>query len=342
MSRSFYLTLRVLPAPIREPIGLAYLLARATDTIADTSLIPVSERRSALRELRIAIGSVAGGNRQPAPEFSNLAEAQTTQSGHGSPAERALLENIDSVLTAVGSLPQPDRLCIHELLGVITKGQEADLLRFGGAGAGRIEALGTEEELEEYTYCVAGCVGEFWTRMCRTHIFPHADLDETLLLSNGIRFGKGLQLVNILRDLPADLRKGRCYIPLKRLGEHGLAPAALLDAQAMARFRPLYADYLEKARDLLAAGWAYTNALPRSEVRIRLACAWPILIGMRTLDMLRAGNVLDDAHRIKIRRSEVHALILRSLISYPTSGAWNRQFDRACPLGRGQEFRVRY
>ncbi|MCI0869448.1 MAG: squalene/phytoene synthase family protein, partial [Chloroflexi bacterium] len=39
VSRSFYLTLRVLPGGIREPVGLAYLLARAADTIADTTLI---------------------------------------------------------------------------------------------------------------------------------------------------------------------------------------------------------------------------------------------------------------------------------------------------------------
>ena len=36
VSRSFYLTLRVLPARIRTPIGLAYLLARTSDTVADT------------------------------------------------------------------------------------------------------------------------------------------------------------------------------------------------------------------------------------------------------------------------------------------------------------------
>ena len=40
VSRSFYLTLRVLPTGMRDPVGLAYLLARAADTIADTSLIP--------------------------------------------------------------------------------------------------------------------------------------------------------------------------------------------------------------------------------------------------------------------------------------------------------------
>ena len=38
VSRAFYLTLRVLPGEVRQSIGLFYLLARTTDTIADTVL----------------------------------------------------------------------------------------------------------------------------------------------------------------------------------------------------------------------------------------------------------------------------------------------------------------
>src|SRR5438067_11742992 len=44
VSRSFYLTLRALPRGLREPIGLAYLLARASDTVADSSAAPVEIR----------------------------------------------------------------------------------------------------------------------------------------------------------------------------------------------------------------------------------------------------------------------------------------------------------
>src|SRR5438045_9068521 len=37
VSRSFYLSIRILPRDLQAPIGLAYLLARASDTIADTA-----------------------------------------------------------------------------------------------------------------------------------------------------------------------------------------------------------------------------------------------------------------------------------------------------------------
>ena len=44
VSRSFYLSILLLPAPLRAPIGLAYLLARASDTIADSTAVPVAAR----------------------------------------------------------------------------------------------------------------------------------------------------------------------------------------------------------------------------------------------------------------------------------------------------------
>ena len=64
--------------------------------------------------------------------------------------------------------------------------------------------------------------------MCRAHLFPDARLDEKQFIADGIRFGKGLQLVNILRDLPADLKNGRCYLPLEKLETARLLPETLL------------------------------------------------------------------------------------------------------------------
>src|SRR5215212_2583445 len=55
VSRSFYLSLRFLPKPLRDPLSLAYLLARATDTLADTAEAPVALRAEALRNLAEAI-----------------------------------------------------------------------------------------------------------------------------------------------------------------------------------------------------------------------------------------------------------------------------------------------
>jgi len=347
VSRSFYLTLRVLPTAIRSQIGLAYLLARATDTIADTRIVSVETRLQALQSLRDRIL----GKRTAPLDFAEIARCQekeresvraweresgqsgeaserrtSVQGADGTSAERILLERIEEILLLLDRFPDADRQLIRDVLQTITSGQTLDLTRFAAATAGQIVALQNDQELDDYTYRVAGCVGEFWTHLCRKHLFLKASMDDALLLANGVRFGKGLQLVNILRDLSADLRQGRCYLPGDRLQEAGLNPRALLDAATEPVFRPLYDEYLGRAQDHLAAGWAYTNALPRRCVRVRLACAWPLLIGERTLDRLRSGNVLDASHRIKIGRAEVRKLIASSLFCYPWPRAWDRLF----------------
>jgi len=323
VSRSFYLTLRVLPGAIRPQIGLAYLLARATDTIADTEIISVAQRLAALQQLRAAILDKHLPVENAALPFGELARQQ------GSPAEGRLLERIGEPLALLGRFTPADQQRIRDVLTTITSGQTLDLERFAGASERHIIALATETELDDYTYRVAGCVGEFWTRMCRAHLFPQTLMDESLLLANGVRFGQGLQLVNILRDLPADLRQGRCYLPAEKFSSHGLVASDLLQPANERRFRPLYESFLAKAHAHLVAGWDYTNALPRRCVRVRLACAWPVLIGVRTLGKLRAGNVLDPARRLKVSRPEVRRLLARSLLCYPWPVAWQRLFDWA-------------
>jgi len=317
-SRSFYLTLRVLPRAIRPQISLAYLLARTTDTIADTELVSVQGRLNALEALRRRIL----GATSDALDFGRLSQ------GCALPAERILLERAEEALRLLEQLPEADRRLVREVLRVIMSGQELDLKRFAEAKPGSVAALETEAELDDYTYRVAGCVGEFWTRICRLHLFPDARLDEEFLLRNGVRFGKGLQWVNILRDIPRDLRKGRCYLPRQSLAAAGLSPADLLSSDNHARFRPLYDQWLAGAESHLAAGWDYTNALPSGQFRLRLACAWPILIGVRTLRRLRHENVLDPARRVKVSRPEIRALIGRSILLYPWPSAWRGQFGR--------------
>lgn len=177
VSRSFYLTLRVLPAAIRSQIGLAYLLARTTDTIADTELVPVNERLAALAALRERI---LGKTSTPL-DFRRFAEPAAPAAPHhastASPAERVLLLRVEEALAVLAARDTADRQRINDVLDTITGGQELDLRRFAGAGERAIIALPTAADLEDYTYRVAGCVGEFWTKMCRAHLFPDVRLD---------------------------------------------------------------------------------------------------------------------------------------------------------------------
>ena len=314
VSRSFYLTLRVLPKSIRPQIGLAYLLARTTDTIADTEIVSIDQRLKMLEALRERI---LGTNAAPL-DFGELARQQ------GLPAEHVLLEKCEASLALLQAQSDLDKKLIREVIDVIAGGQALDLQRFGNPAPGKLIALQTDAELDDYTFRVAGCVGQFWTRICLAHQFSTATTALPSFEELGVRFGKGLQLVNILRDIPADLAKHRCYIPSEKLAAIGLMPADLTRPETEPKFRQLYNQYLDLAESHLAAGWEYTNLIPFGQMRVRLACAWPILIGLQTIARLRSGNVLDPRQRIKVNRAGVRGILVRSVFYYPFPYRWRR------------------
>jgi farnesyl-diphosphate farnesyltransferase len=167
-SRSFYLTLRMLPGPVRSQIGLAYLLARTTDTIADTEILPIADRREALRRLRERI---LGHSLKPL-DLGDVAQHQVSS------AERMLLEKVRDSLALLKKLPPYDLRLVREVLAVIMGAQQMDLTRFEKANSSKVVPLESAGELDDYLYRVAGCVGEFWTKICRAHLFPKIKLDE--------------------------------------------------------------------------------------------------------------------------------------------------------------------
>jgi len=314
VSRSFYKTLQLLPRSVRTPISLAYLLARTTDTIADTELVPAPQRLESLQKIRQRIA----GEGKERLSFAGLLQQQN------SPAEALLLERVEESLGLLGGLPDQDQRLIRKVLDTIVSGQTLDLKRFAGSGPEHVVALQSDDELDDYTYRVAGCVGEFWTRICRVHVFPGDHLDDEWLVEKGVRFGKGLQLINILRDVAADLRKGRCYLPADSLSKIGLQPRDLLDPKMEPRVRPLYNQWLERAEGHLAAGWEYTLALPWRAFRLRLACALPLQIGAGTLSLLKVASVLDPTRRVKISRQDVKRAFYRAVLYYPFPSLWKR------------------
>src|SRR5687768_11812317 len=87
VSRSFYLSLRILPRPLRDPLSLAYLLARAADTIADTPEPPAGVRVEALRVFAQVIQDVA-----PAESAAQVRESFAPL--QRDEAERSLIQNL--------------------------------------------------------------------------------------------------------------------------------------------------------------------------------------------------------------------------------------------------------
>lgn len=306
-SRSFYLTLKNLPSGLRSQVGLLYLLARTSDTIADSERGVPAQRLQALERYN----EYAQGNSNTLPDLSELAQLQRIAS------ERKLLERVDDTVACVSRFSDSDQQHIRHCLNIIVGGQSLDLKRFANAGEGQIVALADDMELDDYAYRVAGSVGEFWTRMTLNHLFETDEETELAMFEKGVRFGKALQLINILRDIPADLRMGRCYIPSKSLSDIGMEPMDLLDAENMSHFKPLFDSCIDLAESHLDAAVEYIGMLPHSQFRLRGACMLPVLIGQRTLALLRDGNVLEPSNRIKVTRDEINGLLKTVAFAVP-------------------------
>ena len=321
VSRSFYLSLRVLPRRVRQPIGLAYLFCRAADTIADTALLPRDQRLAYLDHYRAAFGEAGPAAVADLPRF--LAGRQ------GNPAERELLARLADGFTLLDHMEPRDQCSIRNLVLTLTQGMQIDLTVFPGEGEGRVGALATRADLDRYTYFVAGCVGEFWTRVTTAHIPALRHWDVTAMATRGVQFGKGLQLTNIVRDVAHDLRLGRCYLPRVELAALGVRPEELLDPRMLGRVRPLVKELLDLTLTYYREGWAYTLAIPRRAWRLRLACAWPLLIGLATLALVsRSEQLLDPQVRVKVARTRVYAIVLRSLLTVWSDRALDRYYGQ--------------
>ena len=310
VSRSFYLTLAVLPRAVRSQVGLAYLFARAADTVADTGELDHETRLHCLGRLKAQFT----GNQT---ETASMQSIQTlVVPSLQNPSERILLEKLAHCFQLYQTLSRGDQQLIATLLPTIIEGMEFDLVQFPQLPEERLTSLPTMKELDYYTYAVAGCVGEFWTKIMCAHLSRLAHWDQSVMVPMGIRYGKGLQLVNILKDVARDLRIGRCYIPKTLLHEADLTPQDLLDQKNAQRFRPVLRQLVAMALEHLDQGWKYTMAIPRLEVRLRLACMWPILIGLRTLQQLSVSpHLLDPAMTLKVSRGEVYRIMATTTLS---------------------------
>lgn len=306
VSRSFYLSLRGLPRPVRPSMELAFLLCKTADTIADTRLIPLDKRLHYLERFR------AHWQQPDVTLAEDLIEEIAPIADN--PAERDLLTHLRELFGAVDCLALPDKERIVHLVRELTLGMITDLKEFPGETAAELKAFQTETELDRYTYFVAGCVGKFWTKMLGAHFRFAQRWDQQKMEQTGETFGKGLQMVNILRDLPLDLRRGRCYLPADSLASCGITPQDLLKNTTLPQVKPLLEDFLGKARTQLRAGLEYAMGHPVYALRLKWVVLVPMQLGYQTLQLLESSpQWLNPAYIHKVSRSRVYKTLLQCL-----------------------------
>ena len=224
------------------------------------------------------------------------------------------MQAVPRLFDQLDNMSEDDRRNVQRTVNTLVRGMEFDLTTFPPPDSGRIGALDTIDDLDRYTYLVAGCVGEFWTDVMIAHVPAVREWDRERMVEVGVRFGKALQMTNIIRDVPKDLRAGRCYLPSEMLESVGLAPEDLLSPDASENARPVLADLMRRALEFYGSAEEYVVATPRRSARLRLAMIWPILIGLATLHLLmRSPNWLDPDTRIRVSRRWVYWMMIRSV-----------------------------
>ncbi|MBR2563091.1 MAG: phytoene/squalene synthase family protein [Paenibacillus sp.] len=126
----------------------------------------------------------------------------------------------------------------------------------------------TMEQLEHYCYLVAGTVGEMLLPVLRND-------NGAEVAMNGIALGKGMQIVNIIRDIGEDRARMRRYVPLEIMEKHGYSELDWKDGVVDDRFIAIIQDLKDAALNWFRIGMDRLDTYPEeSAFAIELAAAF--------------------------------------------------------------------
>jgi farnesyl-diphosphate farnesyltransferase len=324
VSRTFALTIRVLPDPLRDPVTVAYLLCRLADLLEDATGFDPAVRIDGLEALARGI---VEGSLSPDDLAETLAPAESLP--FPDDAGTRLFRGRRTVFRAYASLPGETREVVSRWVQAMALGMAAFVereRRAGDAAKPVRVVLSTAEEMRLYAYYVAGTVGHLLTDLFVLHLGPGA-ADPERLRALAVPFGLGLQYTNILQDLAEDRRRGWSYLPEELARAHGTSMQALEEPAERSRALRVIGSVVREAAAYLDRAMEYTLLLPRRAPRLRLFCAWPVFFAVRTLVRIWGEEqVLLGAERVRITRPEVRRVVGLTSVSCLSNSGLNRLY----------------
>jgi farnesyl-diphosphate farnesyltransferase len=223
-SRTFALSIPLLPPPTRREVSVAYLLFRIADTFEDATRWEPARRIRALSEFCALLKSPS----LPAVDAAAHRWVADPPCDHEGYLE--LLAETPDVFDDFLSLSPAAIAEIRDRVIASAEGMAGFVGRSSPAGE---LALADVEDLRSYCYVVAGLVGEMLTALFLLDR-PQLSAAAAFLSARAASFGEGLQLVNILKDAGSDRTEGRSYLPegVARADVFALARADLRQASA--------------------------------------------------------------------------------------------------------------
>lgn len=302
-SRSLYLSVKMLPRSMRPAFGLAYLLCRYADTIADTDLLPIEKRLDWVQQFPSIVRT------QDSARQTALLQHLTGTSEN--PYEAQLIAHLSDCLAALDQIPAEQKPFIYDVVQAVCDGMCIDLTTFPNKKEANPVALKTTADLTNYCRLMGGKPGLFWSQLIyQTHKIK---VSQENFYAWGQHIGDALQIVNVLRDLPKDLRFGRCYFPTEQLEQQGISAASLLQVGREADFAPIKQYWIRWGKENLQHAFPYFRAIPKTAWRTRAAVVWPILWTADTFVKLAVSpDLLNPNKRIKISRWRIYGTMLIS------------------------------
>ena len=300
VSRTFSLSVRVLPGELGRSVLCAYLLCRIADTLEDDGRSAPARKAALLADFLLCLDDAAVADAFPAA----AADIQ------GDEAHIRLLRHTDLVCVLFRSLPPRSRDRVAHWVREMGRGMAAFTLRHPGGL--RIQTL---EEYREYCYYVAGTVGCMLTELFREHGPALAPQRYEALWARCKLFGEALQTVNILKDIAMDAEsENAIYVPERMLSAHGSSHGSLLDPARVAENRAAVGEFIALAWTDLDTAFEYLLLLPRRALAIRAFCVLPLLYAYATLRELTGTDaMLRPGGTVKISRREVKSLMVAGL-----------------------------
>ncbi len=305
VSRTFAPTIKMLPKKLYLPVNVAYLLCRIADTIEDSERLSVEHKRQML-ELYAAVFSEPGRNTltQLMPLVKTLP---------GDTADYELTHNLPIVLDvfhsfSAGVQNRIGRWVVEMSLGMHKYAQCPQKRRFN--------LLRTMKELDEYTYYVAGTVGYLLTELFSYYSNKITPAVRSKLEKLAEPFGKGLQMVNIIRDMTSDLKRGQTYLPEELLQKYNLTYPEIFEKENAGRVKLMFTELIRRTIIDLDRALDYVLLIPKKEQRLRLATMMPLFLAIRTLEIIHE-NILDllNDEKVKIPRTTLRKEFMYALVN---------------------------
>lgn len=269
VSRTFALTIPLLPPAIEMVVGNTYLLCRIVDTIEDAAeLSPLEKQGLSKLFLEAVLGTI--------PVASFVDPCLNALKGYSNVDELDLIAHTPTVLRILHTFPNRDQAAVSRCISIMSDGMS----HFHGRQTQ--DGLKDLAEFEEYCYVVAGVVGELLTSIF-SHYSPGFAKQITGHEQLAIAFGQALQMTNILKDSPEDSARGVSWKPAQ------ISQTELLKIA------------YEKLQDSLS----YILLIPEHEMGMRRFCFLAFGLAVMTLEKIATRKEFSKQSEMKLSRNTV-------------------------------------